>query len=457
MYTADELLKSWETCEGNITTNDEIMQWISSLNLNTKVEIKETQISEHTFWYYDENEGVIKNRKNSFFQIGGIKEFQGSTEIASQPIIFQNEIGFLGIICKKIKGVVNFLMQAKIEPGNINCIQISPTIQATKSNFTRAHGGRSPQYLEYFVNSQKYQVLYDQLQSEQASRFYKKRNRNMILALEENEDIKIQGNFKWMTLGQLKWLMEFDNLVNMDTRTVLAGLSFERDIEKNVAMGPKANVCYSYKNQKEEYVKAHNKLNDFKMFADYKTKLVPIKELGNWKLTENGIFCYNKADFDVRFYDISIEGREVQEWMQPLVRACGVACFGLLECILEGKRKFLVKVRHEIGSFDEAEFGPCIQFESTHQKDASDVIEKFFYNNLEEKRNLSVDVMLSEEGGRFYHEQNRNVIMKVDPTNLPELPSDYIWLDYGTLNWLGQTSHCLNIQLRNLLSLIKLS
>ena len=49
-----------------------------------------------------------------------------------------------GIICKKINGKLNLLMQAKIEPGNVNCVQISPTIQATKSNFTQVHGGKLP-------------------------------------------------------------------------------------------------------------------------------------------------------------------------------------------------------------------------------------------------------------------------------------------------------------------------
>ena len=31
-------------------------------------------------------------------------------------------------------------------------------------------------------------------------------------------------DFRWMTLGQIKELMHYDNMVNMDTRTVLSGL-----------------------------------------------------------------------------------------------------------------------------------------------------------------------------------------------------------------------------------------
>ncbi|MCB6603149.1 NDP-hexose 2,3-dehydratase family protein, partial [Erysipelatoclostridium ramosum] len=62
------------------------------------------------------------------------------------------------------------------------------------------------------------------MQSEQSARFYRKRNRNMILLLDENEDVIVEKRFKWMTLSQIKELMNYRNLVNMDTRTVLSNL-----------------------------------------------------------------------------------------------------------------------------------------------------------------------------------------------------------------------------------------
>ena len=67
-----------------------------------------------------------------------------------------------------------FLVQLKVEPGNINYIQLSPTIQATRSNFLAAHGGKSVPFLEYFRygnKGEKSKILVDQLQSEQGSRF----------------------------------------------------------------------------------------------------------------------------------------------------------------------------------------------------------------------------------------------------------------------------------------------
>ena len=113
-------------------------------------------------------------------------------------------------------------MQAKIEPGNVNCVQISPTLQATKSNYSQIHKGKQPLYLDYFVNASPDQIILDQLQSEQGARFLRKRNRNIIIKVEE--DVEEHDDFRWMTLGQIKELMRYDNMVNMDTRTVLSGL-----------------------------------------------------------------------------------------------------------------------------------------------------------------------------------------------------------------------------------------
>ncbi len=66
--------------------------------------------------------------------------------------------------------------------------------------------------------------MLDQLQSEQGARFLKKRNRNIILLVED--DIPLHDDFCWMTLGQIKKLIHTDNTVNMDTRTVISGISY---------------------------------------------------------------------------------------------------------------------------------------------------------------------------------------------------------------------------------------
>ena len=115
-----EIVRSWQNRTGNVNSTEDILAWITDLNKNTHVKIDECCFAEDSFWYYDNERGTILNRKGKFFSIEGIRWLEDDRIIREQPIIIQPEIGYLGIICRKIDGVLNFLMQAKIEPGNVN-------------------------------------------------------------------------------------------------------------------------------------------------------------------------------------------------------------------------------------------------------------------------------------------------------------------------------------------------
>ena len=116
--------------------------------------------------------------------------------------------------------------------------------------------------------------------------------------------------------------------------------------------------------------------------------------------------------------------------------------------------KFLVKAKKEIGSFDILELGPSIQQEFVN-KEPNDCINEFFWKKVNNNENIIFNHLLSEEGGRFYHEQNRNILIKVKKEELPKLPENYFLVDFKTLNELVQINNTLNIQLRNLLSLLE--
>ena len=458
--TLFSIAQSWCISDSQINPTDAILSWIAERNKTVSVEIHKVPPEENGFWFYDQNEGCIRNQNRSFFTITGYRQTIKDVVI-SQPIILQEEIGYLGIICQEINGVMHFLMQAKIEPGNVNKIQLSPTIQATKSNFTQKHGGKTPPYLEYFLDATKYEVVVDQIQSEQSSRFYKKRNRNIIIRVDE--EIPVLPSHKWMTLGQIKRLMRQDNLVNMDTRTVLSCIPFSKLelsrmelLSLSHGFSDKPLFCSVFEGEGENRLpQIYQEINNQKMFDETKRQLVPLHKLTDWEMKNGEFICKHPAPFKVVFCDISIEGREVKRWTQPLFEAIGIATFGLICCEENGILKFLVKVMPEAGCFDGVELGPTIQQEAVELHPKEDTISKFFWDRLENKKGIFFDHLLSEEGGRFYHEQNRNVLIRVKKEELPELPKGYFLLDYRTLNELVQVNNSLNIQLRNLLSLLE--
>lgn len=456
------LMESWATTDNPFNSTEEILEWVAEKNKITKVGIEKRNY-DYTGenWHYDSKSGDIRNKNGTFFRIKGLQKVEDGRVIQEQPIIIQNEIGYLGIIGKEMDGVLYFLMQAKIEPGNVNKIQISPTIQATKSNFMQAHGGKVPAYLEYFSNKKNYEIIVDQIQSEQSSRFLGKRNRNIIIVVDDR--IEVLESHKWMTLGQIKQLMSYDNLVNMDTRTVVSCIPFSlRDISyKELAhirsLFTEESFFNSmfFGNSGGDINKIYQYMNEIKMLDKSEIELVDLHTLKNWKFNEQGEFCSYKGEFKIVYCNIEIEGREVCRWEQPLLEAEGQSTFGLIYCIENTIRKYLVQTKSEVGCFDKIEIGPSVQL-GPHEK-INNLIDTLFTYNLSHGKGIEFSGLFSEEGGRFYQEQNRNIIMQIKKGDLPDpLPDGYFWADFQTLNILVQFNNCLNIQLRNLLSILNI-
>lgn len=135
-----------------------------------------------------------------------------------------------------------------------------------------------------------------------------------------------------------------------------------------------------------------------------------------------------------------------------MLEATGQSIFGLFYRVVDNKMEFLVHTKSEVGCFDKIELGPSVQL-GPKDKEIS-IIDKFFLENIRKNKNIDFSGLFSEEGGRFYQEQNKNILIKVD-YNI-KLPDGYFWADFQTLNILIQFNNCLNIQLRNLLSILKL-
>lgn len=455
------IAKSWGIEDSPLNSTTELLAWVEQRNETVEVEIEKINFAECAPWFYDKEEGCIRNQNRSFFTINGFEQKRSGETAVTQPILMQREIGYLGIICRKINGIMHFLMQAKIEPGNVNKIQISPTIQATKSNFTQKHGGAKPPYLDYFISASQYEIVIDQIQSEQSSRFYKKRNRNIIVRVDE--EVPVLPSHRWMTLGQIKRLMREENLVNMDTRTVLSCIPFCKlalsrtellELSDGFSNKPLFRSVFvgSEENQLSD---VYQYINNRKMLLEQDRRFVPLHELKDWEMRDGEFACKHPYPFKVVFCDIAIDGREVRRWTQPLFEAMGIATFGLICCEEHGILKFLVKAMPEVGCFDMLELGPSVQREAVAISQEENEISRFFFLRVTEGKGVIFDNLLSEEGGRFYHEQNRNIILHVSRQELPQLPDGYFLLDYRTLNELVQVNNTLNIQLRNLLSLLE--
>lgn len=453
-----------ELNRNNIEDDSSILEWIEDKNKSIKTNINRCRLSELNNWFYDKKMGEIRHRSGSFFSIEGI-EIKYENKVFEQPIINQPEIGFLGIIVKEIDGIYYCLMQAKVEPGNINKVQISPTLQATKSNFQQIHKGSKPNYFENFKNAKPENVLLDTLQSEQGNKFLNKRNRNIIVKV--TNDIEVLDNYKWMSLRQIKNLQRYDNYVNMDTRTIVSNIQYnffenkftqlEKETIKNKIRDNKfAKSMTAEKDLNIDLIEVKNDMNNIKMLDDTKIKKKKLHELKAWEISDDIIYNKSNIDFEVIFCDIEIEGREINSWGQPLLKPAGIELIAFLVKDINGIKHFLCKYTKEPGIFDTVEIGPTLHVLEKEPL-LTDYISNYTYNKIHEGEKVIKSVLLSEEGGRFYHEENRNIILEADnDLKINNICEKYKWLTLGQINFLISKDSYVNIQARNLIALISM-
>jgi oxidase EvaA len=463
-------IKSALHLESTFHSIEEVKKWVSSQNEKINVNVSRINFDELDQWSFSSETQNLKHQSGKFFSIDGIdvKTNWGNLSHWQQPIINQPEIGYLGFITKEFNGVLYFLLQAKIEPGNVNCVQLSPTLQATKSNYSKIHKGKSPAYLDYFVHATPSQILLDQLQSEQGARFLKKRNRNIIIKIDE--EIPLLDNFIWLSLAQIKILMQEDNLVNMDTRTVISGIPYgdfsKKSIEiiqllqeKNVGNKNNFNFLKSTLQNSGE-LHSFDDLIQFitKRKAHYELEVlkIPIASIQNWVVENDVIRHIDNKYFRVIAAKVEIENREVVSWMQPMIEPAqeGICAFVCKE--INGILHFIVQTKVEAGNFDILELAPtvqCLTGNYRNEKGSSQM--PFLKYALESKQeNIIYDTLQSEEGGRFYKEQNRNMLILADDSIALELPENYIWMTLNQMQLFIKFNNYLNIQARSLIAAI---
>jgi dTDP-4-dehydro-6-deoxy-alpha-D-glucopyranose 2,3-dehydratase len=463
-----EFLKSALCKDGHYIKTTDVIEWIKKQNQAVKVRIKKIPFKNLKLWSFDDVNGNLKHDSGRFFSIDGIriKTNWGKVTQWDQPIINQPEIGYLGFIAKEINGVLHFLVQAKIEPGNINYVQLSPTIQATRSNYEQAHKGQKPLYLEHFQNARSSQILLDQLQSEQGARFLRKRNRNIIIKVDE--EVPICDNFTWLTLAQLKELMNYDNLVNMDSRTVISGIPFGDfsseivDVFSFIGNHSKLQRQFIHsalttENELHSIGEIIAFLTQIKSVTDLDVRTIPLQNLGNWIISEKSISHEENKYFKIIAVDVKIDSREVINWSQPMVEPAqkGLCAFVCKE--INGVLHFAVQAKLESGNYDIVEFAPTVQtLTDDYRKTEKNLLPFLDYVLDVSEDKIYFDTLQSEEGGRFYKEQNRNMIIIAGEELNIELPPNYIWMTLHQMHLFLIFNNYLNIQARSLIAAISL-
>ncbi|MFD9718066.1 NDP-hexose 2,3-dehydratase family protein [Streptomyces sp. NPDC059076] len=434
-------------------------QWFEEFGARAYTRVRPAPLAELEGWRQDPDTGNLHHHSGGFFSVEGLSTSRprGPVQHWTQPVIHQPEIGVLGLLVKEFDGVLRALVQAKVEPGNRNGLQLAPTVQATRSNYLRVHQGKPVPYLEFFREPWRHRQIADVRQSEQGSWFYRKRNRNMVV--EAVGEVPLLDGFIWLTIGEIQELLAVEDTVNMDLRSVLSclpltgpGLDTVLRSDGSGFRGALVRSCATASGSRHPTGELLHWMTEMRTRTEVSARLLPLDRLSGWQRTPERISHESGEFFSVIGVDVTAGGREVAHWSQPMIRQHGRGVIALLVAEFDGVLHALMHARVEPGFLDVVELAPTVQCIPDSLAALPATARPEFLDTVlsAAPEQIRYDTVLSEEGGRFYHALNRYLIVEVAPTKI-EHP-DYRWTAVHQLTELLRHSHYLNIQARSLVA-----
>lgn len=397
-------------------------------------------------WRFAPDTGDLEHHTGRYFSVAGlhVRTNYGPCPEWWQPILVQRDIAILGIVAREFDGVLHFLLQAKMEPGNPGMVQMSPTVQATPSNYTRVHSGRSTAYAEYFTEPGRGRTLADMLQSEQGAWFHHKRNRNVVV--EVTADVPVHEDFCWLTLGQIRRLLHRPYGINMDTRTVLSTLS---------AAAPAAPARPGGSGSLHTMTDVLSWFTGRKTRYEMAARLVPLGTIPGWRHRDGRIAADDGGPFSIVGVRVQAPTREVLRWKQPLLAPHGPLLAALVIRRIDGVPHALMRAEVLPGHRDVVELGPTVRFRMDDHATAPVAHRPEFLDYvLSADAEVRYDVVLSEEGGRFLHADTRYLVVEAGDEVPLRAPADHLWISVDQLTALQQHSYYLGIEARTLLLIL---
>jgi dTDP-4-dehydro-6-deoxy-alpha-D-glucopyranose 2,3-dehydratase len=449
----------------------ELDTWLVAAASSFPHSVRLRSLEELENWSQSSVSGDIAHKSGRFFTVTGAR-YSGNLTY-TQPIIHQPDVGILGLVGKIVDGVALFLIQAKVEPGNRRLAQLSPTVQATSSNFERVHGGRPTPYLSVFQSepqspsspaaAHSLRRLFDIEQSEQSTRFLGKRNRNAVVFADSLSDDIDPTKFRWLTLGDLYASLLGDDMLHMDTRSVLGSLGaffVPRWVSLDFQEGAARAAVRRHTTKgwpRASAAEVERWLDTARDSHEERTIRIPLRDVAGWDFVAGEFRSRDEEDgtpsFDIVGVRTEAGSREVTSWDQPLLRNHPGRDSVLVVQFRSGVLHVLLSVSRGSGPAPGIEIGPTLlrEAKAMHVTDSAAETVRSIELALESGRTL-LDVGLPEEGGRFLHSQTRHRIIALSEEVDVNPAHPFCWVDFEQLQTLLATPRLCSIELRSLLS-----
>ena len=381
-------------------------------------------------------DGALQHSTGGFFSVIGVTHLE-----SERVLLYQPQSAMTGLLVTKSDGECWVLLQARAEPGNCGIAQYGPTIQSTQANSFGLHGGHPAPYVTHFLcfNSQIKAILHDSEQVDLGERYFSKTKR--LAVIEVCSKFEPAEWFHWVSVNSLVNHVQKSFFLNTDLRSLLAVFPWAGKIDEGIHLTPKSQIVLRSLGSKIKYQHIGEVCNKLNLTSDL-PRVQPLESLKNWNLTKEGFFeKLPRQNFSVEFFKVSLTGREVKEWCQPLINSAGAGKVVLLCRVKDDVLELGLRIAQEIG------LKPRVCLQATFVIYPGDEDANTTYPGV-----VLCSTMESDEGGRFLNDASSYQLRLVD--SCLEDINEVIWLNLPEIKWFLAHSNFCAIQLRGILSLL---
>lgn len=418
-----------------------IQQWLGDVRGHSDLRMNRVSFDDCAQWRH--HDGRFVHDTGRFFSVTGVGTSDVGLALHDQQLamIDQPEVGWLGFVIRKSAQGIEWLAQAKTEPGNINQTHLAPSIQATRSNYQRQHGGRPTEFLNLFRGATTF--ISDAPHSEQGTRFLWKFNRNSILALPSGASLDLSHlqNWAWCSSSGMRDVLGQDYGVNTDARSVIASGPWSLLTDGEALF--KAPVLAASYGEPGAVKNALKRVAPMLPARTPRWEAIKLQQLDGWSMDKDALRDRDGRDA-VACFEIDVKGREVDNWCQPFLMQPDTVDHVLFMRLTENGAQFFVRVFQEIGFGPRKEYGPSLHgaFQTP------DEMAGWGAGNCTEL----ASIRQSDEGGRFMHADARyRIVLVNDAPPRVNYPFGQ-WINLGNLERLTTYSGATTNELRTLAS-----
>lgn len=206
---------------------EEWQKWLNEQRAKNTMVVEEIPLRDVQPPWDMQNDGNYRREPPAFFNLEGLK-IQAKREVPAwtQPIM--KEIGNGAVVLAETserkywiaKDSEVVLLSATPEPGNLkekNHVLLRPTIQASESNLSQAHGGKLPPYAELL---EKHSVEWYYLPQD-GGRFSEKVNKYGIIRLDSKDEVQIRPESRWFNRYEMRQAFKNGDMTEHLTQVLL--------------------------------------------------------------------------------------------------------------------------------------------------------------------------------------------------------------------------------------------